>query len=65
MANAGTDSVALTVNQAHVRLGHMNEDHVRKTAKVLGWMLKPGGFMVCNGCAEGKAKQKNVPKETN
>ena len=64
MAYAAVEPLALTVNQAHSRLGHMNEDRTRKTAKTLGWTLKPGAFMVCNGCTEGKAKQKNVPQET-
>ena len=52
------------MNQAHARLGHMNENKTRKTAKALGWILKPGNFETCIGCAEGKSKQKNVPKET-
>ena len=64
VSNVGPDALALTVNQAHARLGHMNEDRTRKTASILGWVIKPGPFMVCNGCTEGKAKQKNVPQET-
>ena len=64
LSNAAQDQVSLTVNQAHARLGHMNEDRTRLTAKTLGWTLKSEPMVVCNGCAEGKAKQKNVPQES-
>ena len=42
----------------------MNEDRTCKTSKALGWILKSDPFMVCNGCTEGKSKQKNVPQES-
>jgi len=62
MANLAKAETVLTINQAHGRLGHMHEDRTRLTAKALGWTIKPGCFEVCKACAEGKAKQKNVPK---
>ena len=54
----------MSVAQAHECLGHCNEDAVHKTAKHLGWELKPGAMPVCVACAEAKAKQKNVPKSS-
>ena len=53
-----------TVQQAHDLLGHCNEDATRKAAKELGWELVPGGMKTCEACAAAKAKQKNVPKES-
>jgi hypothetical protein len=63
IAGAGTDvAVKLNVQQAHERLGHCGEDLTRKTAKLMGWELSPGGLEPCQACAAGKAKQKNVSK---
>jgi len=42
----------------------MNEDRTRPTAKALGWEHKPGGFQVCQACAEAKVKKKNLPAKT-
>ena len=47
--------------KAHSLLGHCNEDTTRKIAKLLGWELKPKTTQ-CQSCAEGKAKQKNLPQ---
>ena len=51
----------MTLQQAHDRLGHCNEESTRLTVKKLDWevtgILKP-----CEPCVIGKAKQKNVPK---
>ena len=48
-------------------MGHMNERDARRAAKALGWTIAPGSLEVCESCALGKAKQKNVktqaPKE--
>jgi hypothetical protein len=55
---------ALTIQQAHSQFGHVNEDATRKMAKALGLELTKGTFGVCESCAIGKAKQKNVPKAT-
>ena len=34
--------VKMTIQQAHSKLGHTNEDVTRKTEQILGWELKPG-----------------------
>lgn len=52
----------ISVLKAHQLLGHINEEATRKTAKILGWDLKPGSLGVCESCTVAKAKQKNVPK---
>ena len=64
VSSVGKGSECLTVNQAHGHLGHMNEDRTHQVAKVLGWTLKPGPFQVCQACVESKAKQKNLPSNT-
>jgi len=56
--------VKLTVQQAHSLLGHSNEEAMCKSAKALGWDLKPGGLQPCEACAAAKAKQKIVLKES-
>jgi hypothetical protein len=61
----GTTTDAITkvsIQQAHVRLGHPGEDMTRKIVKELGWTLIRGNLKPCNACAAGKAKQKNVPQ---
>ena len=52
----------MTIEQAHVRLGHSSEDATRKAAKALNWTLTKGTMKPCDACAAAKAKQKNVPK---
>jgi hypothetical protein len=54
--------MAMTIQQAHERLGHGNEDAAQKTAAVLNWHLTCGTLSPCEACAAAKAKQKNVPK---
>jgi hypothetical protein len=41
-------------------LGHLSEDSVRQTEKVLEWTISVGCLKPCDSCAAGKAKQKNV-----
>lgn len=53
----------MNVQRAHMLLGHGNEERTRATAQYLGWNLSRG-FKPCQNCAEAKAKQKNVPKES-
>ena len=53
-----------TVQQLHSRLGHCGEDATKKSAEQLGIELAPGQLGVCESCAIGKARQKNVPKAT-
>ena len=68
MANVATAEddqqavAAMSIKQAHDRLGHNNEDATRLVAKHLGIKISPGGLMPCEGCTVAKAKQKNVPK---
>jgi hypothetical protein len=52
----------MTIEQAHVRLGHSSEEATRKTAKALNWIITKGTLKPCDACAAPKAKQKNVPK---
>ena len=54
----------MSVMTAHEKLGHCSEELTRKTAKALSWELTKGSFGVCEACTIGKAKQKNVPKES-
>ena len=57
-------TLQLTVQKAHEFLGHPDEAKTRLAAKVLNWNLTRGGLKPCEACAAGKAKQKNVPKES-
>jgi hypothetical protein len=59
------DDKSIPIQLAHDRLGHPHEDMTRKVAKELGWSLSRGSLKPCDGCLAGKAKQKNVPKESN
>lgn len=54
----------MSVMAAHERLGHINEAETRKIATALGWELTKGGMGVCTACTIGKAKQKNVEKDS-
>jgi hypothetical protein len=58
------DEKSIPIQLAHDRLGHPHEDMTRKMAKELGWTLSLGSQKPCDGCRAGKAKQKNVPKES-
>jgi hypothetical protein len=64
MAQAIVDEKSIPIQLAHDRLGHPHEDITRKMAKELGWTLSRGSLKPCDGCTAGKAKQKNVPKES-
>ena len=54
----------MSANKAHQLLGHGHEGATRSTAAYLGWQLVKGSWQVCQSCAEAKAQQKNVPKES-
>ena len=54
----------MMIQQVHEHLGHCGEEATCKTAKELGWTLTSGTLNPCEACATGKAKQKNVPKES-
>ena len=57
-----TQSKPISVNKAHELYGHLHEQATRKTAEYLGHRLKREKMKVCEPCALGKARQKNVPK---
>eukprot|EP00957_Ditylum_brightwellii_P187359 14269855-Ditylum_brightwellii.AAC.1 len=64
VANAGADAAVMrvNVNRAHELLGHTNKDRTWRTAKYFGWEVTRRGFKLCESCAVGKTKQKNMPK---
>jgi hypothetical protein len=64
MAQAMVDEKSIPVQLAQDRLGHPQEDMTMKMAKELGWTLSRENLKPCDGCTAGKAKQKNVPKES-
>jgi hypothetical protein len=54
----------MLIMKAHDLLGHCDEDTTCKAAREYGWLLT-GSWKPCEACAAaGKAKQKNVPKES-
>ena len=63
VGNQATDQkISMSIQQAHHRLGHINEDATRATAKHLGWTITRGTLGPCESCSIGKAKQKNLPQ---
>jgi hypothetical protein len=54
----------MNIKTAHDALGHMDEEKTRKAAKYLGIEITRGSLKPCKDCAAGKAKQKNVPKNS-
>jgi hypothetical protein len=44
-------------------LGHLGEESTR-AAKGLGMIIKQGPMQPCEACAAGKARQKNLPTNT-
>eukprot|EP00957_Ditylum_brightwellii_P178946 13631561-Ditylum_brightwellii.AAC.1 len=69
MANTDTEDapvsqVRMNVNKAHKILGHADEDKTGAMAKHFNWTIVRGGMKTCEACAVGKARQKNVPKDS-
>jgi hypothetical protein len=60
MMDSGTK---MNITKAHELLGHCNEGMTQEATKNMGWILT-GPWKECASCAVGKAKQKNVPKES-
>jgi hypothetical protein len=54
----------INVEKAHQFLGHMSEESTRATAKAFRWEIVRCSLQPSESCAEGKAKQKNVPKKS-
>ena len=52
----------ITLKEAHEMLGHMNNDATKQTIEALGYSITDTTMPVCESCAVGKAKQKDVPK---
>jgi hypothetical protein len=55
-------TTTMTIEQAHVRLGHSSKEAARKTSKAFNWILTKTTLKPCDACAAAKAKQKKVPK---
>ena len=65
VATAGgkaTKQVEMTVQQAHEKLGHINERATKEIAKNLGWQLMDNQPLNCAPCVAGKAKQDSLKK---
>jgi len=52
----------LMIEELHGMLGHALMKTCRDTVKYYGWIIT-GPDYVCDSCAKGKAKQKNISKE--
>ena len=62
-ATAATEgSRLMSLEKAHLLLGHMNHRLTIKTAKHLGWGQLRNCGKVCQSYAKAKAKQKAVPQ---
>ena len=53
----------LNIMKAHDLLGHCSEEMTWSAAKLMGWILM-GSWKPCELCTVAKARQKNVPKDT-
>jgi hypothetical protein len=58
------EQTALTLAQAHCKLGHTDVEKTCKTMNALGWTLKDRVMDACASCASRKAKQRHVPKKS-
>jgi hypothetical protein len=54
-----TGSVRMTLSKAHGKLGHISFQKNKTNCKSMGWTLT-GSVKVCEACAEGKDRQKNI-----
>ena len=54
--------VTMMVQQAHERLGHINERTTKEITKALEWKLTNVTKLNCASCAAGKVKQKSLEK---
>ena len=57
-------TIKVNYQEMHDKLGHCNEDMTRKAAKLLGFEIASGNVTPCEACTIAKAKQQNVPKES-
>ena len=56
-----TKSKVIDIMKYHEMLGHASEAMARSTASKMNIRLK-GEYTYCNGCSQGKMRQKNIPK---
>ena len=54
---------SISYDQLHEKLGHINHEQVKQTAKALGWNLTGNTKEKCDNCAIGKAHQANISKK--
>lgn len=59
--NISTEKSAININTFHARLGHVHEEMMRRTEKVMGIKLV-GTLPSCTYCALAKAKKKKISK---
>jgi hypothetical protein len=65
VANVMTDIVKhMGIMEAHDKIGHGDERSTRKAAEALDIVITRGTMQPCEACTIAKAKQKNVPKES-
>jgi hypothetical protein len=54
--------VEMTIEEAHERLGHQDEESTRKIATRLGWKIKSETMEKCKACVADERKYRDVPK---
>jgi Integrase core domain. len=64
LSTGNSNKVSLGIKAAHDRLGHCDEERTRATARLLNWNIVRGALPPCRDCVAGKARQRNVPKES-
>ena len=57
-----TIQVKVSVQQAHKKLGHINERAMKEIAKNLGWKLTDNEPLNCTACMSGKANKSHSRK---
>lgn len=57
-----TASKAITLSEAHKRLGHVNLETVKNAVKHLGVRISSTEWKTCDACATAKARRVNQPK---
>ena len=61
VAVIGRNKSKMTLKEAHGKFGHHDIETTKKIAKALGIVVADSKKMICESCAVGKAKQKNLP----
>jgi hypothetical protein len=64
VANTDLKPQQMSIDKAHCKLGHSDENSTRKAAAELSIDLTRGTMKVCEACTMAKAKQKNVLKQS-